>query len=124
MLRFARAKTVRMATDFKKFFHIWVYYATASIMTLLEELSPIQRLAQNACYTEGWEFYQQLPMPSASDDRWAGICLWNMGRLEDARTMFTRSKRRGDTRALIGLASICRLSDSLDECESYLEFCL
>jgi tetratricopeptide (TPR) repeat protein len=90
-------------------------------MTLLEELSPIQRLAQSACYTEGWEFYQQLSMPSASDDRWAGICLWNLGRLEDARTMFTRAKRRGDTGALVGLASISRLLGLLDDCEAYLE---
>ncbi len=90
-------------------------------MTLLAEISSIQRLAQNACYQEGWEFYQQLPMPSASDDRWAGICLWNLGRLEDARTMFTRAKRRGDTGALVGLASISRLLGSLDDCEAYLE---
>jgi DNA-binding SARP family transcriptional activator len=90
-------------------------------MTLLEELSPIQRLAQSACYTEGWEFYQQLSMPSASDDRWAGICLWNLGRLEDARTIFTRAKRRGDTGALVGLASISRLLGLLDDCEAYLE---
>lgn len=90
-------------------------------MTQLAELSPIQRLAQSACYTEGWEFYQQLPMPSASDDRWAGICLWNLGRLEDARTVFTRAKRRGDTGALVGLASISRLLGSLDDCEVYLE---
>ncbi len=90
-------------------------------MTQLSELSPIQRLAQSACYTEGWEFYQQLPMPSAADDRWAGICLWNMGRLEDARTVFTRAKRRGETGALVGLASVSRLLGLLDDCEAYLE---
>jgi tetratricopeptide (TPR) repeat protein len=90
-------------------------------MTLLAEISSIQRLAQNACYAEGWEFYQQLPVPSATDDRWVGICLWNMGRLEDARTMFTRAKRRGENGAVIGLASISRLLGLLDECEAYLE---
>lgn len=89
-------------------------------MTLLAEISSIQRLAQNACYTEGWEFYQQLPLPLADDDRWAAICLWNLGRLEDARTMFTRAKRRGNTGALIGLASVCRLMGLLDDCEAYL----
>lgn len=93
-------------------------------MTLLEELSPIQRLAQNACYKEGWEFHLQLPMPSATDDRWAGICAWNMGRLEDARVMFTRAKRRGELGALVGLASISRLLGSLDDCEAYLELAL
>jgi tetratricopeptide (TPR) repeat protein len=90
-------------------------------MTLLAEISPIQRLAQSACYKEGWEFYQQLPVPSSTDDRWAGICLWNLGRLEDARTMFTRAKRRGETGALIGLASICRLLGFYDDCEAHLE---
>ena len=90
-------------------------------MTLLAEISSIQRLAQNACYKEGWEIYQQFSMPSAVDDRWAGICLWNLGQLEDARTMFTRAKRRGETGALIGLASISRLLGSLDDCETYLE---
>jgi tetratricopeptide (TPR) repeat protein len=93
-------------------------------MTLLAEISSIQRLAQNACYKEGWEFYQQLPMPSATDDRWAGICLWNLGRLEDARTMFTRAKRRGEKGALVGLASISRLLGLLDDCEAYLEVAL
>jgi tetratricopeptide (TPR) repeat protein len=90
-------------------------------MTLLAEISSIQRLAQNACYKEGWEFYQQLPMPSATDDRWAGICLWNLGRLEDARTMFTRAKRRGEIGALIGLASISRLLRDFHNCEAYLD---
>jgi tetratricopeptide (TPR) repeat protein len=90
-------------------------------MTLLAEISSIQRLAQNACYTEGLEFHQQLPMPSAADDRWVGICLWNLGRLEDARTMFTRAKRRGEIGAVIGLASISRLLGSLDDCEAYLD---
>jgi tetratricopeptide (TPR) repeat protein len=90
-------------------------------MTLLAEISSIRRLAQNACYTEGWEFYQQISMPSPTDDRWAGICLWNLGRLEDARTMFTRAKRRGEIGAVIGLASISRLLGSFDDCEAYLE---
>jgi tetratricopeptide (TPR) repeat protein len=90
-------------------------------MTLLTEISSIQRLAQNACYAEGWEFHQQLSMPSGIDDRWAAICLWNLGRLEDARVMFTRAKRSGETGALVGLASISRLTGSLDECESYLD---
>jgi tetratricopeptide (TPR) repeat protein len=90
-------------------------------MTLLAEISSIQRLAQNACYTEGLEFHQQLSMPSAADDRWAAICLWNLGRLEDARIMFTRAKRRGELGALIGLASICRLMGSLNDCETYLD---
>jgi tetratricopeptide (TPR) repeat protein len=100
---------------------MWLYYAKPLIMTQLAELSPIQRLAQSACYTEGWEFYQQLPVPTAADDRWAAICLWNLGRLEEARTFFTRAKRRGETGALIGLASISRLMGLLSECESYLE---
>jgi tetratricopeptide (TPR) repeat protein len=90
-------------------------------MTLLEELSPIQRLAQSGYYKEGWEYYQQFPMPSALDDRWAAVCVWNLGRLEDARTLFTRAKRRGETGALIGLASISRLLGSLEDAETYLE---
>ena len=90
-------------------------------MTQLTTLSSIKHLAQNACYAEGWEFYQQLSVPSPEDDRWAGICLWNLGRLENARVQFTRAKRRGDVGAIIGLASISRLQGLLDECEAHLE---
>jgi tetratricopeptide (TPR) repeat protein len=90
-------------------------------MTLLAEISSIQRLAQNACYTEGLEFYQQLSTPSAADDRWAGHCLWHLGRLEEARLLFSRAKHRGEVGALLGLASVCRLLGLLDDCEANLD---
>ena len=89
-------------------------------MTQLETLSSIQRLARNACYTEGWEFYQQLTSTTPLDDQWAGVCLWNLGLLEESRTYFSRALRRNATGAAIGLAAIHRTLGELDECENHL----
>ena len=89
-------------------------------MTQLQTLSSIQRLARNACYTEGWEFYQQLTATTPLDDQWAGVCLWNLGLLEESRTYFSRALRRNAAGAAIGLAAIHRTLGELDECENYL----
>jgi tetratricopeptide (TPR) repeat protein len=89
-------------------------------MARLLKISPIQKLADVGSYAEGLEAYQKLSNPTSNDDRWAAICLWNLGRLEDAKIMFTKAARRGENGALIGLASICRLLGDLVESETHL----
>jgi tetratricopeptide (TPR) repeat protein len=93
---------------------------TRGKMAKIPKTSPIQKLAKNGGYVEGLEAYQKLVNPTSNDDRWASMCLWNLGRLEDAKIMFTKAKRRGSNGALIGLASICRLMGDLDESETHL----
>ncbi len=89
-------------------------------MTEQRAISPIQELANVGNYKEGLEAYYALPEPTSNDDRWAAICLWNSGRLEDAKIMFTKAARHGENGALIGLASIYRLLGDLDACEAHL----
>jgi tetratricopeptide (TPR) repeat protein len=97
-----------------------MHLVTRGKMAKLPKTSPIQKLADIGSYAEGLEAHQKLANPTPNDDRWVAMCLWNSGRLEDAKIMFTKAARCGENGALIGLASICRMLGDLDDCEIHL----
>jgi two-component SAPR family response regulator/Tfp pilus assembly protein PilF len=100
---------------------MWLYYELPEIMTQLTRLNPIKTLALNGDYADGFGLYKQLTVSSPEDDRWAGVCLWGLGQLQDARITLIRAIRRNETSAAIEAASVSRLLGELDECEQYLD---
>ncbi|ULH13830.1 hypothetical protein MF271_00280 (plasmid) [Deinococcus sp. KNUC1210] len=73
-----------------------------------KELNPILELVLRGAYEEGLSAYARLRDPSATDERWAGLCLLNVGRPLEARSLLMRSLGRGCAPAAIELATVYR----------------
>jgi len=61
-------------------------------------------------YLRGVQLYEGLTAPSAEDDRWAGLCLHNLGQHFDAKLRFASAVARGLYQANIELATLYRLT--------------
>jgi len=61
-------------------------------------------------YLDGLRVYEELQAPTAEDDRWAGLCLHNLGRLFEAKLHFAKAVARGLPQANIELATLYRLT--------------
>ncbi len=90
-------------------------------MTQLPRLNPIKILAEEGKYADGLSMFELLSFTRPEDDRFAGVCLWGLGKLQDARSLFIRAIRRGEVAASIEAASICRLLGDLEWCQEYLD---
>jgi len=61
-------------------------------------------------YLKGVRLYEGLPAPTAEDDRWAGLCLHNLGQHFDAKLRLASAVARGLYQANIELATLYRLT--------------
>ena len=68
----------------------------------------ILELVLQGAYTQGLSVHARLQDASAADDRWAGLCLLNVGRPLEARALLTRALGRGHAPAAIELATVYR----------------
>jgi DNA-binding SARP family transcriptional activator len=59
-------------------------------------------------YEAGWALHGRLRSPSSDDDRWAGLCLFNLGRPLEARALLIRAVGQGCAPARIELATVYR----------------
>ncbi|GGR03193.1 BTAD domain-containing putative transcriptional regulator [Deinococcus ruber] len=73
-----------------------------------KELNPILELVLRGAYADGLTAYSRIQDASATDERWAGLCLLNVGRPLEARALLTRSLGRGCAPAAIELATVYR----------------
>jgi DNA-binding SARP family transcriptional activator len=72
-------------------------------------------------YEQGLECFAQLDAPSPPQERWAGICLLNLGRLLEARATLLRAKGRGCGPAVIELATTTRLMGDPCRAQAHLQ---
>lgn len=56
----------------------------------------------------GWHAYEGMDDPAPQDDRWAGACLFNLGRFLEAKDLLVRALGRGCEAAGIELATVYR----------------
>ena len=70
--------------------------------------NPILEVILRGAYAEGLTLYLRLEEASADDERWAGLCLLNVGRPLEARAMLLRSVGHGCAPAAIELATVYR----------------
>lgn len=59
-------------------------------------------------YAIAWERYVALPAPGPDDDRFGGVCLYNLQRLQPAKDLLLRARARGCAAAGIELATVLR----------------
>ncbi|MBZ9752677.1 hypothetical protein K7W42_17685 [Deinococcus sp. HMF7604] len=76
----------------------------------MDERNPVLLRILEGDYEGGWELYTQLSAPGAQDDRWAGLCLHNLGRMFEAKTLLAKAVSRGEAAARIELATLYRLA--------------
>jgi len=92
-----------------------------SVADLVEEKFPgavLESVVQGWVYLEDFErgidAYSRLDKPTADDDRWAGVCHFQL--IEDARaqSFFEQAAQRGQQAAHVNLAHLLRMSDRAD----------
>jgi tetratricopeptide (TPR) repeat protein/DNA-binding SARP family transcriptional activator len=72
-------------------------------------------------YSAGLERYAMLRAPSADDDRFAGACLYNLQKLQEAKNLLLRARARGCAAAGIELATVWRQLGHLELSREVLE---
>jgi len=77
--------------------------------------SPVQGWAYLDRFEAGIGVYERIPNPTATDDRWLGVCHFQL--LDDMRALeaFFRAVARGETAAKINLAHLLRFLERGDE---------
>lgn len=73
--------------------------------------SPIQGFAFLEEFDEGIKLYEGLANPSMHDDRWAGVCYFQLFQDSEAQKAFKRAIQRGNTAARINLAHLLAFED-------------
>jgi DNA-binding SARP family transcriptional activator len=68
--------------------------------------SPILEFVLNTDFQGGLQVHAKLNNPTPDDDRWAGLCLLELGQIRSAREMLTKAKDRGCQTAAIELALV------------------
>ncbi|GAA0501170.1 BTAD domain-containing putative transcriptional regulator [Deinococcus depolymerans] len=71
-------------------------------------------------YLQALEHVQGLSSPTPRDERWAGVCLLNLGRPLEARAVLMRAKGRGCAPAAIELTTTARLMGDLVRAQGHL----
>ncbi len=61
-----------------------------------------------ARYDDGWRLFQGLPKPTPTDERWAGLCLFNLQRPLEARELLLQARGHGCEASAIELATVYR----------------
>ena len=78
-------------------------------------VSPVQAWAYLEGFVTGIEAYEQLDRPTAQDDRWLGVCLYQQMRDMQALEALYRAVARGEEAARINLAHLLRFLERGDE---------
>jgi len=68
----------------------------------------------------GWGIYLACQTPSALEQRWAGVCLFRLGRLEEARDLLLRAVGNGCLFARIDLATVYRTLGQVETAQQVL----
>lgn len=84
------------------------YRAARSDLVLLMSSHPIFDAIVTSRYSQGLAHFEQLTCPSPEDERWAGYCLFSLGRLLEAKDLLLRAKTRGCTAATLELITVLR----------------
>lgn len=77
--------------------------------------SPVQGWAYLQEFAQGIRAYNVLVNPTAEDDRWLGVCYFQLLDDQKALDAFFRSVQRGDQAAKINLAQVLRFLDRGEE---------
>ncbi|MCO5174880.1 MAG: hypothetical protein M9914_11910 [Trueperaceae bacterium] len=83
--------------------------------------SEIQGWAFLEQFEEGVAAYSRIPNPSPKDDRWVGVCHFQLLRDSDAIEVLERAAKRGEDGAHVYLAHVLPFVDRGDEASSELE---
>ena len=78
-------------------------------------VSPVQAWAYLEDFVTGIKAYEQLERPTAQDDRWLGVCLYQQMRDMQALEALYRAVARGEEAARINLAHLLRFLERSDE---------
>lgn len=79
--------------------------------------SEVQGWAFLEAFETGISAYNAIPQPSAKDDRWLGVCLYQLFRDSEALDVLHRAVARGEEGARINLAHLLRFIERSDEAE-------
>lgn len=82
--------------------------------------SPVQGWAYLQEFTRGVQTYEVLVNPTATDDRWVGVCHFQLVNDQNALDAFFRASQRGEQAAKINLAHLLRFLERGDEAASEL----
>jgi DNA-binding SARP family transcriptional activator/tetratricopeptide (TPR) repeat protein len=83
--------------------------------------NPILERVLASDYLGGLQAYETTKTPSAEDDRWAGYCLFVLGRLLEAKDVLTRAIGKGCAAAAIELTTVHRQLGNLQDALHVLE---
>ncbi len=75
---------------------------------------PIFQEVSAGRYAQGLALYAELKVPTPQDERWAGYCLFALGRLLDAKDMLLRAKARGCVEAGLEFTTVLRSLGDMD----------
>jgi DNA-binding SARP family transcriptional activator/tetratricopeptide (TPR) repeat protein len=83
--------------------------------------NPILERILTSDYLGGLRVHENTRVPTAEDDRWAGYCLFGLGRQLEARDLLTQAIGKGCTAATIELATVYRHLGDLQNAQTLLE---
>lgn len=84
-------------------------------------VSTIQAHAYLQEFAEGLTYYSSLKTPTAADERWAGVCHFQLIEDSAALSHFERAAAMGEEAALINLAHLLRFLERSDESSALLK---
>ena len=88
---------------------------------LITLTSLLESLYKDFKYADGWAYYQTLEEPTSREDRFGGLCLWSLGKYEEAKIPFYRSIQRGCPESTLDLIGIHLQLNEFAEAQEWID---
>ncbi len=83
--------------------------------------SHLELLYQNSRYADGVNFYEASGVTTPREDRFGGLCLWSLGKYEEAKIPLYKSIQRGYADATVDLIGIHLQLNEFTEAQEWIE---